>query len=105
MKQFNAAQKEDVRRAHCLETLQISLRCMFNKNPSGWEVMEVMAGGVGQSDEYFMVGLLPRYFVMDVVLNVMKCQTFVVFIEETIVDTLVPGECVMYVAIGRRSAA
>ncbi|KAG5220686.1 Chromatin structure-remodeling complex protein [Salix suchowensis] len=54
VKQFNAAQKEDVRRAHCLETLQISLRCMFNKNPSGWEVMEIMAGGVGQSDEYFM---------------------------------------------------
>ncbi|KAG9222529.1 hypothetical protein CCMSSC00406_0002864 [Pleurotus cornucopiae] len=71
VKQFNAAQKEDVRRAHCLETLQISLRCMFNKNMSGWEVMEVMAGGVGQSDEYFM--------------------NFVVFIEETIVDTLIPA--------------
>ncbi|GLB35898.1 putative DUF1741 [Lyophyllum shimeji] len=40
--------------AHALETLSILIRCILTKNFSGWEVMEVLAGGVNQSDEIFM---------------------------------------------------
>ncbi|KAG6814115.1 hypothetical protein H0H92_002110 [Tricholoma furcatifolium] len=45
---------DDVRKTHALETLSIVLRCILNKNPSGWEVMEILGGGVGQSDDIFL---------------------------------------------------
>jgi len=44
----------DVRKAHALETLAIVVRCILTKNFTGWEVMEVLAGGVSQSDDIFM---------------------------------------------------
>ncbi|KAF5384911.1 hypothetical protein D9615_001292 [Tricholomella constricta] len=45
---------EDVRKAHALETLSIVLRYILTKNFTGWEAMEVLAGGVGHADEVFM---------------------------------------------------
>ncbi|KAF7307059.1 DUF1741 domain-containing protein [Mycena indigotica] len=40
---------------HALETLSIFCRCIFARSPAptGWEVMEVMAGGVTQADTVF----------------------------------------------------
>jgi hypothetical protein len=52
----NAAH-EDIKKLHSLDTLSIILRCILAKNLTGWEVMEVLAGGVGQSDVVFMVGV------------------------------------------------
>ncbi|KAG6817975.1 hypothetical protein H0H87_012443 [Tephrocybe sp. NHM501043] len=49
-----SAPYDDVRKVHALETLSIVLRCILSKNPTGWEVMEILGGGVGQSDEAFM---------------------------------------------------
>ncbi|KAJ7161404.1 hypothetical protein C8R43DRAFT_992750 [Mycena crocata] len=40
-------------RKNALETLSVLSRCIFAKTPTGWEVMEIMAGGVGQSDAIF----------------------------------------------------
>jgi hypothetical protein len=45
----------DVVRSHALETLSIVIRCVLAKNLAGWEVMEVFAGGVDESDMVFMV--------------------------------------------------
>lgn len=42
-------------RGHAIETLSILLRNMLIKNFAGWEVMEIFAGGVNQSDAVFMV--------------------------------------------------
>lgn len=47
----------DVRKKHALETLSIVLRCILSKILGGWEVMEVLGGDVGRSDDVFMVGL------------------------------------------------
>ncbi|KAG6837686.1 hypothetical protein H0H93_004962 [Arthromyces matolae] len=44
----------DIRKNHALETLSILLRCILVKSLSGWEVMEILGGGVGQSDDVFM---------------------------------------------------
>ncbi|KAJ7110039.1 hypothetical protein C8R44DRAFT_678676 [Mycena epipterygia] len=48
----SAARNTDVKK-HALETLSILARCIFAKTPTGWEVMEIMAGGVNQSDAIF----------------------------------------------------
>ncbi|KAF5368476.1 hypothetical protein D9758_002263 [Tetrapyrgos nigripes] len=47
------AQPEDVRKANALETLIIFTKCLLAKNFTGWEVMEVFAGGTNQSDSFF----------------------------------------------------
>ncbi|KAJ7631175.1 hypothetical protein FB45DRAFT_917728 [Roridomyces roridus] len=47
-----AAPSNDAKR-HALETLSILTRCFFAKTPTGFEVMEVFAGGVNQSDAVF----------------------------------------------------
>ncbi|KAJ7293157.1 hypothetical protein C8J57DRAFT_1268248 [Mycena rebaudengoi] len=39
---------------HSLETLSILSRCMFAKTPTGIDVIDIMAGGVTQSDDMFM---------------------------------------------------
>ncbi|KAJ7446477.1 hypothetical protein B0H11DRAFT_1745875 [Mycena galericulata] len=38
---------------HALETFSILARCIFAKTPTGFEVMEIIAGGVNQSDATF----------------------------------------------------
>ncbi|KAG5647778.1 hypothetical protein DXG03_008501 [Asterophora parasitica] len=50
----HSAPYDDLRKAHALETLVIVLRSILTKNFTGWEVMEVLAGGVGPADEVFM---------------------------------------------------
>lgn len=52
------ARKQDndpVIRLHSLETLSIVLRNILAKNFAGWEVMEILAGGIAESDKVFMV--------------------------------------------------
>ncbi|KAJ6575294.1 hypothetical protein B0H19DRAFT_1128072 [Mycena capillaripes] len=41
------------KKKNALDTLSILARCIFAKTPTGWEVMEIMAGGVTQSDAIF----------------------------------------------------
>ncbi|KAJ7040434.1 hypothetical protein C8F04DRAFT_1083551 [Mycena alexandri] len=41
------------KKKNALDTLSILSRCIFAKTPTGWEVMEIMAGGVTQSDAIF----------------------------------------------------
>ncbi|KAG5353682.1 hypothetical protein C0989_003819 [Termitomyces sp. Mn162] len=53
--QARDAPHADIRKAHALETLSIILRSILSKNLSGWEVMEILGGGVGQSDDVFMI--------------------------------------------------
>ncbi|KAJ6604834.1 hypothetical protein DFH09DRAFT_1123914 [Mycena vulgaris] len=48
----SSAPHNDVKK-QALETLSIVVRCIFAKTPTGWEVMEIMAGGVTQSDAIF----------------------------------------------------
>lgn len=43
----------EARKDHALETLTIASRCCLSKNLSGWEVMDLIAGSVGQSDSVF----------------------------------------------------
>ncbi|KAK0233651.1 hypothetical protein IW262DRAFT_1452216 [Armillaria fumosa] len=50
----NGASSDDIRTSHALETLCIFTKCLLTKGFSGWEVMEVFAGGVGNSDAFFM---------------------------------------------------
>ncbi|TFY70009.1 hypothetical protein EVJ58_g112 [Rhodofomes roseus] len=44
---------EDTRKRHAVETLCILSKCLLRKNLSGWEVMEIFAGGVNESDKVF----------------------------------------------------
>jgi hypothetical protein len=37
--------------------LSIVVRCILAKNLAGWEVMEIFAGGIGESDKVFTVSL------------------------------------------------
>ncbi|KAK0208779.1 hypothetical protein DFS33DRAFT_473524 [Desarmillaria ectypa] len=50
----NSAHSDDLKTSHALETLCIFTKCLLAKGFSGWEVMEVFAGGVGNSDAFFM---------------------------------------------------
>jgi hypothetical protein len=43
-------------KANALETLVLFVRCMLSKQLSGWEIMDVFAGGVVESDPLFSVG-------------------------------------------------
>lgn len=38
-----------------MQTLSVVSRSILNKNLAGWEVMEVFAGGVRESDDIFNV--------------------------------------------------
>jgi hypothetical protein len=42
--------------------MSIMIRCILAKNLTGWEAMEIFAGGVSQSDQIFMVGKLHTGF-------------------------------------------
>ncbi|KZT02439.1 DUF1741-domain-containing protein [Laetiporus sulphureus 93-53] len=43
----------DAKKTHAVETLSILSRCILRKNLAGWEVMEIFAGGVNESDKVF----------------------------------------------------
>ena len=45
---------DDIKKSHAVETLATLVRCVLEKNLTGWEVMEIFAGGVNQSDSVFM---------------------------------------------------
>jgi hypothetical protein len=45
----------EARKDHALETLTILSRGCLSKGLSGWEVMELVAGSVAQSDQVFNV--------------------------------------------------
>lgn len=49
----------DIKKQHALETLSCLVLCILAKNMTGWEVMDLLAGSVGQSDEVFMVNIFP----------------------------------------------
>ncbi|KAF8846038.1 hypothetical protein BDN67DRAFT_12014 [Paxillus ammoniavirescens] len=52
---FAAKSQEDVVvTGRAIETLSIMSRCVLAKNLAGWEVMEIFAGGVNESDKVFM---------------------------------------------------
>ena len=42
-------------KANALDTLIIFVRCLLAKQMSGWEIMDVFAGGVAESDTLFGV--------------------------------------------------
>lgn len=46
---------DDTKREHAAQTLSVTVRCVLEKSLSGWEAMEILAGGVSQSDEIFLV--------------------------------------------------
>ena len=47
---------DDVKKEHAIDLLAILSRGLLNKpDLAGWEVMDTFAGGVNQSDEWFMV--------------------------------------------------
>jgi hypothetical protein len=78
----------DVRKAHSLETLSIVIRCILSKNLTGWEVMEIFAGSVNQSDQIFMVSF--SYIFHGVYLN-SEAKSFTAMIDETIRDATAPS--------------
>lgn len=43
---------------NALETLTVTLRAVLQKGMSGWELMEVLAGNVNESDLVFAVSSL-----------------------------------------------
>lgn len=49
--------EDEAVRGHAIETLSVLLRNVLMKGFAGWEVMEIFAGGVNQSDAVFMVSI------------------------------------------------
>ncbi|KAF8899008.1 hypothetical protein BD779DRAFT_1486579 [Infundibulicybe gibba] len=60
---------DDIKRANALTTFTALTLSVLGKNLSGWEIMEVMAGGVHQSDEFFTVCI--RHQVLQLALTFM----------------------------------
>jgi len=52
---FSNAPYDHPRKYNSLETLVLFVRAGLSKQLSGWEIMEVFAGGVGESDALFSV--------------------------------------------------
>ncbi|KAF9535662.1 hypothetical protein CPB83DRAFT_888345 [Crepidotus variabilis] len=50
---IRTAEHEDIKKGHALDTLTVLLSSILAKNLSGWEVMDVLAGSVAQSDTVF----------------------------------------------------
>ncbi|CCM03132.1 uncharacterized protein FIBRA_05253 [Fibroporia radiculosa] len=44
---------DDARKPHAVQTLSILSRCILRRNLAGWEIMEIFAGGVQNSDKVF----------------------------------------------------
>ncbi|KAI0068085.1 DUF1741-domain-containing protein [Artomyces pyxidatus] len=55
MKHAHEAPYDDPRKAHAIEIMAVLTRSLLDKNDlAGWEVMEMFAGGVNESDQFFM---------------------------------------------------
>jgi hypothetical protein len=47
---------DDSKKSHGIQMMTVLTRCLLCKGDfAGWEVMELFAGGVNQSDEFFNV--------------------------------------------------
>jgi hypothetical protein len=46
---------EDIRKANALETLVVFLRSILSKDLAGWEIMDLLAGNISESDRIFGV--------------------------------------------------
>lgn len=46
---------DDIKKTHSLQTLAVIVRGIFAKSLSGWEIMEILAGSVNESDAVFNV--------------------------------------------------
>jgi hypothetical protein len=72
--------------------MTVLTRCLLSKsNLAGWEVMELFAGGVNQSDKFFNVS---RRFVgtLDVSLKSVRiCQEFATVVGTLLGDDNAPG--------------
>ena len=55
VKQIGSANYGDVKKANAVETQYILVTRVLAKNLTGWEVMEILAGSVSQSDVIFAV--------------------------------------------------
>lgn len=55
LQHFSQSGNDDPVKRNALETLVIFVRCLLAKQMSGWEIMDVFAGGVVESDTLFAV--------------------------------------------------
>jgi hypothetical protein len=55
IKHIRSASYNDVKKANAVETQYILVTRVLAKNLTGWEVMEILAGSVSQSDAIFLV--------------------------------------------------
>lgn len=55
MRFYSASGNEDIRRLNALATLTVLLRAILQKDLAGWELMDVLAGKVTESDQVFGV--------------------------------------------------
>ena len=60
LKFFAESLYDDVRKANALDTLVVFLHAMLRKQFAGWELMELLAGTVSESDRVFGVSLARR---------------------------------------------
>lgn len=54
---YTSSGNDDIRKVNTLETLTVLLRAVLQKDLAGWELMDVLAGNVGESDQVFGVRL------------------------------------------------
>ena len=52
---LRSEEADDAKKGHAANTLGVVSRCLLSKNLAGWEVMELFAGGVSDSDRVFNV--------------------------------------------------
>lgn len=53
---------DDPKKSHAVQLMTVVTRYLLSKNDlAGWEVMELFAGGVNQSDKFFNVFSLAYY--------------------------------------------
>ncbi|KAJ8454482.1 hypothetical protein ONZ51_g12997 [Trametes cubensis] len=50
---LRSEEADDAKKGHAANTLGVVSRCLLSKNLAGWEVMELFAGGVSDSDRVF----------------------------------------------------
>ncbi|KAH9898211.1 hypothetical protein C8Q73DRAFT_834250 [Cubamyces lactineus] len=50
---IRSEETDDTKKSHAASTLGVVSRCLLSKNLAGWEVMELFAGGVSDSDRVF----------------------------------------------------
>jgi hypothetical protein len=56
LKYARTAPYDDLRKSHAVQLMTVIIRGLLSKSDfAGWEVMELFAGGVNQSDKFFNV--------------------------------------------------